>query len=352
MISDMYPNLSKYEIRENNGSLAYNRLAMQISFAMQKIFELYKHTNFTINLDCIDDVVIFKTSEKKPNITTYQIKTKDSNAGNFALSSLTTNNVFKKMYDHIEKLDEDVQEIVLVSNLSLKHGQKIISGELITLNKVDEKIRELIEKDLSQSLSFSVKGFSDKLKFSQVDMSIKNHIDIARSKLNELLIKNKIDISLISAEALFKTLLDILHSKQSYEFSLQDNILTILPKKSYSNIEFEDLIKNATSKNDLLEYKDLISLYNIKVVSLSEEAKYRRALATFKDKLNSAFNQISIIMETVTSFALEKLDECILREELLIHLTQEFERDFEILLSHEEKEILYMNCIEMAIRGD
>lgn len=352
MISDFYPNLSRYEIRENNGSLAYNRLAMQISFAMLKIFELYRNTSFTINLDCIDDVVIFKTSDKKPNIITFQIKTKDNNAGNFPLSSLIANNVFKKMYDHIEKLDDDVKEIILVSNLSLKHGKKLVSGELITLNEVDEKIKDLIEKDLSQSLIFSTKGFSEKLKFSQVDMSIKNHIYIARSKLNELLINNKIDISLISADALFKTLLDILHSKQSYEFSLEDNILTILPKKSYSNIEFEELIENAKNINELLEYKDLILLYNKQSVSLSEESRYRRALATFKDKSNSAFNQVSTIMDSVTSYAARQMSKCSSREDLLVELTRKFNGEFELTFSVEEKEILYMNCIEKAIRGE
>lgn len=352
MITELYPNLQKYEIRENKGSMSYNRLAMQLSFAMWQLFELYKHSNFTISLDCIDDVVVFNTSEENPNITTYQLKTKDSNAGNFEIKALSGNNVFQKLYDHIEKIDEDVKEVILVSNLSLKFKKKIISGELITLNKIDEDIKTIIIEDLSKNPEFAIKGFTDKLKFSQIDMSIQNHLDISKNKFNQLLLNQKIDISLVTADALFNTLHLILHTKQSHEFSLQDDILTVLPKKSFSSHEFGQILENAKKVNELIKYKDIIEKYKYGKLNLREESHYKQALATFKDKVSSSPNIIMDIMKKITKYAGQRiLNGCESRIELLVELTQEFNQEFEMYFSIMEKEILFINSIEQAIEG-
>ncbi|QEY22441.1 DUF4297 domain-containing protein [Psychrobacillus sp. AK 1817] len=352
MVTELYPNLKKYVIRENKGSMAYNRLAMQLSFAMLQLFELYKNSSFTISLDCIDDVVVFKTSDESPNITTYQLKTKDSNAGSFELKALTSKSVFQKMYDHIEKIDEDVKEVILVSNLSLKYKDKIISGESITLSEVDEKIRDIICEDLSKNSEFHTKGFSEKLKFSQIDMSIQNHLDISKNKFNQLLLNQKIDISLVTAEALFNTLHHILHTKQCHEFSLQDDILTILPKKSFTSTDFEKIIENAKNVSELINFSDIIDKYKYKNLNLMEESKYKQALATFKDKFTSAPNILNSIMKKIIDYSRQRIiNGSGSREELLTELKQEFIQEFELYFSPQEKEILFMNCIEQAIEG-
>ncbi|WP_114572293.1 dsDNA nuclease domain-containing protein [Exiguobacterium flavidum] len=352
MVGDFYPSLTNYEVRENKGSMSYNRLAMQISFAMLKMFELYKTSTFTISLDCIDDVVIFKTSEPSPNIYTYQLKTKDSNAGFFSLTTLVNNNVFLKMYDHIEKLDDDVKDIVLISNLSLKYDQKIISGESIVLKTVDDKLKKLIETDLMNSTVFLNKGFSEKLKFSQVDLSIHNHVDVTKSKFNQLLIDQKIDISLVSAKALFETVKQIFESKQGHEFSLQDKMLTVLPKKSFESKEFEELIENIKNTKELITYKDVIENYKKVKMNLLEESKYKKALASFKDKLNESPNIVSGIMSKVISGCEKEIENGIgSREELLSEIRKKYHNGFEMYFSEIELEILFMNCIEQAIGG-
>ncbi|MED3824338.1 dsDNA nuclease domain-containing protein [Priestia flexa] len=351
MVIELYPNLKMYEIRENKGSMAYNRLAMQLSFAMWKIFELYKNSTFTITLDCIDDVVVFKLSDERPNITTYQIKTKDNNAGNFELKSLTGKGVFKKLYDHIEKIDDDVKEVILVSNLSLKYKKSIITGENITLNSIEDSIKEIIVEDMSQNSTFGTKGFSNKIKFSQIDMSIQNHIDISKNKFNDLLINQEIDISLVTANALFNTLSHILHTRQCHEFSIQDSILTILPRKSFTSDEFEKLIEDARSTRELIQYQDIVNNYKNEKLKLIEESQYKQALATFKDKVATSPNIMANLMNKGIDSAKRRIGEgsetrCQILKELIVEFDDEFS---EIYFSEKEIEILLMNCIERAI---
>lgn len=353
MLAKLYPSLSKYEVRENTGSMSSNRLSMQISFAMWKLFELFKQVEFTISLDCIDDVVIFITSDSLPNIVTYQLKVKDTNAGNFELRELIRNEVFKKLYDHIEKIDVEVKEIFLVSNLSLKFKRKIITGERILLCELDDDIKNMISEDMAKNEFFKVKGLSNKFIFSQIDMSIHNHKDISKNKLNELLIKHGIDISVVTASALFNTLFDILHSKQNYEFSLQDNILTVLPKKSYSSKDFSELIENTKLiNNNFITYDEIIKNYKSAELSISEESSYKRAIASFKEKFNVSPNVIGAITQKVNLLTIKALEDgCESRNDLLALLESNFKEEFDLALSYIEQEILFMNSIERAIEG-
>ncbi|HFK1511939.1 MULTISPECIES: Lamassu anti-phage system protein LmuA [Bacillus cereus group] len=348
-----YPSLEKYEARENTGSRSSNRLAMQISFAMWKIFELYQNEDFTVAMDCIDDVVIFKTSNEKPNIVTYQLKTKDSTAGNFELKSLINKDVFLKMYDHIEKIDADIKEIYLITNNPLKYKQKMVNAERILFENLDADIKKLIEENMSKSPIFAEKGLSPKFIYSLLDMSFHNHREISQQKLNSLLMKQKIDISITAADALFNTLQDILTTKQNYEFSLQDEFNTVLNKKSYSKTEFASLLDNSKKINeDVLTFEDICADYKGKRLGLKEESLYRRAMASVKEKCNKSPNILQNINRDISLYAKEQIDtnEELTRSELVILLQNAFDDKINVELSKEEKEILYMQNIELTLR--
>ncbi|MCU9553160.1 MULTISPECIES: Lamassu anti-phage system protein LmuA [Bacillus cereus group] len=348
-----YPSLETYEARENTGSRSSNRLAMQISFAMWKIFELYQNEDFTVAMDCIDDVVIFKMPNEKPTIVTYQLKTKDATTGNFELKKLISDNVFLKMYDHIEKIDAEVEEIYLITNNPLKFRKKTVNAERILFEKLDEDIKELIEENMSQSKVFADKGLSSKFIYSLVDMSFHNHREISQYKLNSLLIKEKIDISITAADALFNALQDILTTKQNYEFSLQDEFNTVLKKKSYSKTEFTSLLDNSKKINAyVLSFEDICTNYKSKPLKLKEESLYRRAMASVKEKCNKSPNILQNINKDIFQYAKEQIDinDDITRIGLVILLQSVFDDKINVELSKEEKEILYMQNIELALR--
>ncbi|MBY0120926.1 dsDNA nuclease domain-containing protein [Bacillus sp. S/N-304-OC-R1] len=350
-----YPSLSRYKARENTGSLSSNRLAMQISFAMWKLFELFQKEDFLVVMDYIDDIAIFSFSSKKPNIVTYQLKTKDSSTGNFELKTLVRNNVFLKLYDHIEKLDDDIREIYLVTNNPLKYKSKTITGKHIAFKDLEKDFKELIEENMSTSESFNAKGLSSKFIYSLIDMSIHNHKDISQSKLNELLIREDINISVKSANALFSTLLDILTTKQNYEFSLQDDIVTVLKRKSYSKSDFKLILDNVRKINaDVLSYEDICSYYKGNItLSLRDESLYRRAIASVKEKCNKSPNILQNLNESICRFIEEQIDTNtdLNRNDLVNLLQHTFNEKVGLEFSKEEKEVLYMQNIETVLRG-
>ncbi|MFB0831832.1 dsDNA nuclease domain-containing protein [Brevibacillus laterosporus] len=349
-----YPSLRKYKARENTGSRSSNRFAMQVSFAMWKIFELFKTEDFTVVMDCIDDIAIFKTSIEKPNIVTYQLKTRDATVGNFELRALIGSDVFLKLYDHIEKIDEDVKEIYLITNNPLKFKKKRVNAEQILFNDLDEEIKTLIETNMSTSPSFAKKGLSPKFIYSLIDMSFHNHKEISQTRLNSLLMDEEINISIKAATALYTTLEDILTTKQNYEFSLQDEIANVIRRKSYSRDEFASLLENSKKINaDVLSYDDICNKYKDKpTLSLKEESIYRRAMASVKEKCNNSPNILQDINETICQHIRTEIDknDRLTRIEMVTILKDVFDDQINIGFSEEEKEVLYMQNIELYLK--
>ncbi|MCU5726670.1 DUF4297 domain-containing protein [Bacillus toyonensis] len=360
---DKYPMLKTYTVRENTGSLSSNRLHMQISFAMMKLLELYKQEDFTIVMDCIDDVAILKTTPSGSGIITYQLKTKDEKSQIFELRDLVRKNVFYKLYDHIEKLDTHVKEIYLITNRALKYKQELVDAEHIHFKDLSEEIKVVITDNMSQSESYATKGLSDKFVYSFIELSPHSHKKVAEAKLNDFLVEEDIDLTLTAAKALYRTILDILLTKQDHEFSLKDEIKTVLNKKSYCKQEFQELLNNTKEINDdSITYKDIITLYkNGCKLPLKQESLYKRALASIKEKGNRYPNVLGVFNKRIQQYIISAIDtdDDITREELLEKSRELFHAELEecdeknmLGISESEEEILYMQNIERVMEGE
>ncbi|MCM3020098.1 DUF4297 domain-containing protein [Priestia megaterium] len=360
---DKYPMLKTYTVRENTGSMSSNRLHMQISFAMMKLLELYKQEDFTIVMDCIDDVAIFKTTPSGSDIITYQIKTKDEKSQTFELKALAGKNVFYKLYDHIEKLDTYIKEIYLITNRPLKYKKELVDAEYIQFKNLSDEIKVVITDNMSQSESYDVKGLSSKFVYSFIELSSRSHKEVAEAKLNDFLVEEDINVTLIAAKALYRTILDILLTKQDYEFSLQDEINTVLNKKSYSKQEFEELLNNTKEINtDSITYTEIVTLYKKECeISLRQESSYKRALASIKEKGNKYPNVLGLFNKEIQQYISNVIntDDDITRERLLENTKELFHTELEkcdekkmLGLSESEEEILYMQNIERVMKGE
>lgn len=360
---DKYPKLKTYTVRENTGSMSSNRLHMQISFAMMKLLELFKQEDFTIVMDCIDDVAIFITTPSSSQIITYQIKTKDEKSQTFELKALAGKNVFNKLYDHIEKLDTYVKEIYLVTNRPLKYKQELVDAEHIRFLDLSDEIKEVITDNMSKSESYIIKGLSEKFVYSFIELSPHSHKKVTEAKLIDFLVEENIDVTLTAAKALYRTILDIFLTKQDHEFSLQDEITTVLNKKSYSKQEFEGLLENTKEINaDSITYDEIINLYkNGCKLPLKQESLYRRALASIKEKGNKYPNVMGTFNKEIQKYINNVFDieDDITREQLLEKTKELFHSELEecdekkmLVLSETEEEILYMQNIERVLKGE
>ncbi len=59
------------------GSLAYNRLDMQVSQALHMAIELFPNLNYLLVLDHYDDITIFDDDKSPKNVSYYQMKTNE-----------------------------------------------------------------------------------------------------------------------------------------------------------------------------------------------------------------------------------------------------------------------------------
>lgn len=85
---------------------------------------------------------------------------------------------------------------------------------------------------------------------------------------------------------------------------------------------------------------------------MKEESLYRRAMASVKEKLNKSPNILQNINTDIYQFVKEQIDtnEGLKRSELVMLLQSIFDDKVNLELSKEEKEILYMQNIELVLR--
>lgn len=70
--------------KDMSGSMAKNRLTIQLSFAIQLIVDLYSVEEFTIFMDCIEDIAVKTVNNEEEKLFMYQVKTKKN--GEFSLN--------------------------------------------------------------------------------------------------------------------------------------------------------------------------------------------------------------------------------------------------------------------------
>ncbi|MGG0288647.1 dsDNA nuclease domain-containing protein [Peribacillus butanolivorans] len=348
MVIDSFSNFASYKPRENDGSRSTNRLLMQVSFAFLKIMDLYNKHDFIIVMDCIDDVAVLNTSSELPNLTTYQLKTKDNGLGDFPIKALANDQVFLKIYDHIEQIEGTVKEIYLITNIPLKLKKKIAKEEYIKFNNLDTEMQEIIKENMSKSKLFKKHGLSEKFVYSIVNMSVTSHREIVESKFMQFLIDRKIDMHITATNATCVTVLDILTKKQAKEFSKKDSMPLLIEKKGFSKKDFDKLLSD-TESLETIDYQDIKDKY-FPEMNLFKELKYSEALANMKSKCIEYPKILEEDHEKVTKFIIDKISKVTDRKQLITLMKEELFLELTTELSEIEKEVFCMNKIEYFLK--
>lgn len=336
--------LVNYKPRENSGSRSTNRLLIQVSFAFSKILEIYDETDFIIIMDYIDDVALLKIQDNKESLTTFQLKTRDKAQGEYSISSLIKDDVFYKLYDHLEQIYHSVNEIYLITNIPIKHSKITVKEEHIRFIDIDDIIKSKIESNMKKSNAFSTFGFSDKFIFSLVDISINNHHHIIKSNLLDFLRDRSINLDIRSFNAFYTTISDILTKKQSYEFSMKENPSILINKKGFPKKEFDKLL-NETISIDSIDL-ELIKKNYYPDMKLMQEVRLNKALANFKSK-SLDFPEATTIGETdIILFINKNIELCDTRLDLLILLREKLSNHLSKELTSLEKDIFFIFKIE------
>ncbi|KXH87538.1 dsDNA nuclease domain-containing protein [Sporosarcina sp. HYO08] len=348
--------MDNFKPRENSGSRSTNRLNLQASYAIIKILESHE-SDFTVVMDLVDDLAIF-FNEGKNNINTYQIKTVGSKSSNYKLNSLISDDVFLKLYDHVEQFEKSINSINLITNMPISHTYKdpienknktvIVSNTKIRLNQLQPEVRMKIEGNMKKSSHFIKHGLSDKFTFSLWDISVTSHYQITQAALLEFCSNEYPYMDSKTITALHKTLYEHLLNKQSYEFELTDDMEEVFKHKSYSSNSFKALLYQATSVGTLTMEK--INSDYIHFDNLLHETKYNQALVRLKTKIFQHTNLFERNFEIIAPEIQKTLSKVKTKKELFEVLILQLNTELVYELSQIEKELLLINGIEEVLK--
>ena len=242
---------------KKSGSLAYNRLDMQISQALHMAIELYPSLDYLFVLDYYDDISIFDHESNPSSVSYYQLKT---NEESISISTAISEDWLAKLHHHLQNPEWLVNELGLVTNCPLKitstfvdeNGEKknrtvSYTAEKTPFNQFNSNTISAIQKDIADKLHIPESDVDlSKFVHMRTTLSIPKHSEIVEQEVNEFLRGKHPKISLELAKTIYTTMMDLLRSRQSYEL-LGDNepFEIVRKKKGFSRNEFTRIIDKA-----------------------------------------------------------------------------------------------------------
>ena len=276
--------LIKKQNKDISGSRTFNRLTIQVSYAIQLLIDLFHADDFVVFMDYIDDVCVLKTTGDKELITTYKIKTKKE-GGNFTLNFAIKEKWFLKMFKNKQFYGDYIESLNLVSNVNIKNEVAIFildkaNIETNTINNVDKngevrsnnllKIKQAIAKE--EKIDVSEVDLSD-FYFIKTDLHVDCHKPLALQKFAEFVSAINSNAEYTTIKAFFTTLYSLLEDRFSKETDPNnDDISEIVNQKGYTKKQFTDSLQkylniSIPTNNILFQYFDITKPKERKIIS-------------------------------------------------------------------------------------
>jgi hypothetical protein len=229
------------KIDKKAGSLAYNRLDMQISQVLHLALEFYDSLNYLFILDYYDDIALFDDESNNGVVSYYQMKTSENT---ITLNTVLSERWIDKLYAHLSEPNVFVKELGLITNCNVKMDKAILSAEKTRLMEIDSRNVNKIKQDIATRNSIPV-GAVDLTKFvhMRTTLSIDRHRDIVEKETSDFLFDRFPQIKMQTVKTIFLSIMSLLNQKQSYE-SLSNNAeyCEVKNKKGFSKNIFEKII--------------------------------------------------------------------------------------------------------------
>ncbi|WP_414150299.1 hypothetical protein ACIZ62_12805 [Acetobacterium carbinolicum] len=287
-----------------SGSMAYNRLEMQISQSLLFAIELYEQEDFLITLDYFDDITIFSDETMNSGICYYQMKSNESITLNYILKEDWLTKLYMHLFD-----ESDIKEIGLIVCNEIKHDRKkLFTQGKIELSNFGEKILSKVKLSLSEKFNCEIDEIDlSKFVFIKTVLTKDTHREFVENAMSKLLMEINPDISVRTAYTVFTSLLEILTNKQSIELPEFCLLEDVKNKKSMSKKEFDKVIKYANK----ITLPDFQEINRQCYMDMSKEEKYgiafsrilsdsKRNQKTFYDLLDQIVDCIANINKSTT----------------------------------------------------
>ena len=308
----------------SSGSLAFDRLDMQVSQTFHMAIELYDSLDYLFVLDYYDDITLFEDEQNPETVSYYQMKT-DEEA--ISISTAISEDWFSKLYAQLKRPEWIVKELGLITNCPLKVSVKIedtggkkhnnstlYTSEKTPFSKFNSVTVKRIKEDIAKKTGKKIEDIDlSKFVHMRTTLSIPKHRDIVEQELGEFLHEKYPRITLDSVKAIFSSIIEILTKRQEYELLNDDEQYAIVrEKKGMSKSDFSRVIDDAM----------IISIPPFdevrKVAGFAEEKKYEASFEYTKilsdsqvksESFTSVFVQVRQLCLKDTKFTNESIIE-------------------------------------------
>lgn len=243
---------SNNTVDTRSGSLAYNRLDMQVSQAIEFAIQRFDSADYLIVMDHYDDISIFDAERKPQYVSYYQMKTSKKS---ITISFARREGWLTKLYSHICGGTLTgicaIKELGLITNFEIKTRLELTPvyqdnfAIKIQFTQYDKNNIEKIKEDIKKALNISLANVDlSKLVHIKTCLTIDEHRDQAERHMNVFLCGKYPDISLGVAKMIYLSLKDILGERQRYEkLSEMDDFSKVRAHKGVSKSDFERIIE-------------------------------------------------------------------------------------------------------------
>lgn len=290
--------------KDMSGSTAKNRLTIQISFAVKLIVDIYSIEDFTIFLDCIEDVAVKTISAGNEQITLYQVKSKKNST--FTLNYIITEEWLQKLYKHTQEFAGLDYEIALVSNTEITDGGAVLfpnEKSSIPSDIIDEDNARLtkIKKCISENENIDLEKVDlSNFYVIKTNLHTDTHKDQARQIFSDFIAHIDPNAEYSKIKAFFITLYDTLDAKFNCEINPKNTDLNeITQKKGYTKNEFEQAL-HAFLNRSIPKNSELFSLLNI--TSISEQREIIAGRGSFLMDLVKNDEPFKILLSELLDF--------------------------------------------------
>ncbi len=295
------------------GSLAYNRLDMQVSQTLHMAIELYPSLNYLFVLDHYDDITLFDDDVSPSVVSYYQMKT---NEDSISIDTAISESWIAKLYEHLTNPEWIVSELGLITNCPLKitvqfvddggkkhKSEKSYVFEKTNFDTFNVNIIKKVKTDIASRKGISVDDVDlSKFVHMRTTLSIPKHREIVEQEMSCFLQEQFPRITVESAKTIYNAMMDLLSRRQSYELLDERATFKIVrEKKGVSKNDFSRIIDDAM----LIAIPPFQDISNL--IGCTEDDKYRasyeytRILTDFQSKSESftfVFMQIRNVCNT------------------------------------------------------
>lgn len=245
------------KIDKTSGSMAYNRLDMQVSQSLLFAIELHDSLDYLIVLDYYDDISIFDDQQDCTVVSYYQMKTSDKE---ITIHTVLEEEWLLKMYEHLTEPNLIVRELGLITNQNIMapKRKKIFSYDKTKFDSINSDTKQKICEDIAKRKKITPEKV-DLTKFIHLKtiLTIDSHRDLAEKKMMDFLQKNNPKMSISVAKTIYATLFEVLSCKQAHELPEDAMFEAVKAHKSFSK-HLVDKVIDISSVIEIPQFPDII----------------------------------------------------------------------------------------------